>query len=351
MKTTRVLAAAVVSLYLALPAQSAQGWYVSVDGGGSVVSDWEHTRTKWTICGPVTTDAVATFNTGWAAFGAAGYSINNWRIELEGGYRHNGIDSYMKKGWNQILEHEGRAQASGELNEASLMFNLIYDVPIFDRFSLAIGMGAGADFTQFKLDSAWQNIDEDDRHLAYQGLAGLNYALTEATILFLNYRYTNVSDVDFDPTPLLHIEGGDYEKQAASAGLRFALSVPAAPALAAPTTGVTPVPLQREFIVFFGFNRWNLTPQALNTIREAMGAVRDSGSAAIRVVGHADRAGSVAYNKGLSVRRAKSVKESLIAEGLPAGAISVSGRGESEPQVPTADGVREPQNRRVHISF
>jgi outer membrane protein OmpA-like peptidoglycan-associated protein len=348
MKTTRVLAAAIVSLCLTLPAQSAQGWYVSLDGGASAVSDWDHTRTKWTICGPVTTDAVATFNTGWAAFGAAGYSLNRWRIELEGGYRHNGIDSYMKEGWKRL---EGNAQASGELNEASLMFNLIYDVPIFDRFSLAVGMGAGADFSQFKLDSGWQHIDEDDRHLAYQGLAGLNFALTEATILFLNYRYINVSDVNFDPAPSLHIEGGDFEKQSASAGLRFALGIPAAPVRATPTTALTPVPLQREFIVFFGFNRWNLTPQALNTIQEAMGAVRDSGSAAIRVVGHADRAGSVAYNKALSVRRAQSVKAALITEGLPAGAISVSGRGESEPQVPTADGVREPQNRRVHISF
>ena len=91
--------------------------------------------------------------------------------------------------------------------------------------------------------------------------------------------------------------------------------------------------------------------KALSTIREAVVAVRASGSAAIRVVGHADRAGSIAYNKALSVRRAKSVEKALIAEGIDAAAIAISGRGESEPMVPTADGAREAQNRRVHISF
>ena len=104
-------------------------------------------------------------------------------------------------------------------------------------------------------------------------------------------------------------------------------------------------------MVFFGFNQSELTPQALDTIKQAVGAVHESGSAAIHVVGHADRAGSIAYNKALSLRRAKAVKKALIAEGVAAGAISILGRGESEPLVPTADGVREPQNRRVHISF
>jgi outer membrane protein OmpA-like peptidoglycan-associated protein len=104
-------------------------------------------------------------------------------------------------------------------------------------------------------------------------------------------------------------------------------------------------------MVFFGFNKWSLSPQALSTIREAVGSVHESGSAAIRVIGHADRAGSVAYNKALSLKRAKSVRKALIAEGLGADTITISGRGESEPMVPTADGVRESQNRRVHISF
>jgi outer membrane protein OmpA-like peptidoglycan-associated protein len=67
------------------------------------------------------------------------------------------------------------------------------------------------------------------------------------------------------------------------------------------------------------------------------------------VTGHADRSGSDAYNMALSLRRANAVKDQLVREGIAANQIVVVGRGESQPLVPTADGVREPQNRRVEI--
>ena len=51
----------------------------------------------------------------------------------------------------------------------------------------------------------------------------------------------------------------------------------------------------------------------------------------------------------LSLRRANAVKDALVREGVPATGIAVIGRGESQPLVQTADGVREPQNRRVEI--
>jgi len=348
---TRVLAA-IVSLYFAATAQAAQGWYVSLEGGASTVEDWEHTRTRWTWCGPVVKEALAQFDTGWAVFGSAGYAMQQWRVELEGGFRQNNIDAYLKSGWNWTWWRErAKHEPSGELSEASLMINIIYDVPIFERFSLAFGLGAGADYTEFKLATKWAPVDEGDWHFAYQGIAGVNYALTEMTVIFVNYRLSNVNDIAFDPTKHVHLEGEDFQKQAATLGVRFALNAPVVAVAAVTPPAPEPVPLEREFMVFFGFNQSTLTAQALATIEKAVGAVHESGSAAIRVVGHADRAGSAAYNRALSLRRARSVRKALITFGIAAGAISISGRGESEPLVPTADGVRESQNRRVHISF
>jgi outer membrane protein OmpA-like peptidoglycan-associated protein len=349
MITTRALAGAIVSLCLVAPAQAAPGWYLSIEGGGSLVGDWEHTRTKMTWCGPEVKEALAAFDTGYAVFGAAGYAMDAWRVEVEGGFRQNDIESYEKSSWKRSYV----VDAAGELSEASVMVNIIYDVPLFERFSLSVGLGAGADFSRFQLDTPWAPVDEEDWHFAYQGLAGLNYALTEMTVVFVNYRFANVRDIRFDPTPTVHLEGDDFQKQAATAGVRFALSAPAvmAPVPQPAPSSPQPVPLEREFMVFFGFNKWSLSPQALATIREAVGSVRESGSAAIRVIGHADRAGSIAYNKTLSLKRAKTVRQALVAEGIARDAISISGRGESEPMVPTADGVRESQNRRVHISF
>jgi OmpA-OmpF porin, OOP family len=68
------------------------------------------------------------------------------------------------------------------------------------------------------------------------------------------------------------------------------------------------------------------------------------------VVGHTDRSGSDGYNDSLSRRRAEAVAARLQATGLSASALAVSGRGESEPKVSTADGERNPTNRRVEVT-
>ena len=97
------------------------------------------------------------------------------------------------------------------------------------------------------------------------------------------------------------------------------------------------------------FDRANLTAQAVTTIQQAAAAAKSGNRTRIGVTGHADRSGTDAYNMALSLRRANAVKDQLVREGIPAAGITVVGRGESQPLVPTADGVREPQNRRVEI--
>jgi outer membrane protein OmpA-like peptidoglycan-associated protein len=102
-------------------------------------------------------------------------------------------------------------------------------------------------------------------------------------------------------------------------------------------------------MVFFDFDKSDVNQQALATIRQAAGNSKQGGVQRLNVTGHTDRAGSEQYNMALSLRRANAVKQVLISEGIPADAIVVIGRGESQPLVPTADGVREAQNRRVEI--
>ncbi|EFH11315.1 OmpA family protein, partial [Teichococcus cervicalis] len=93
----------------------------------------------------------------------------------------------------------------------------------------------------------------------------------------------------------------------------------------------------------------DLTDRARQIISEA---AQNSGrvqTTRIEVAGHADRAGSPQYNQRLSQRRADAVAAELVRLGVARSAISVQAFGESRPLVPTADGVREPQNRRVEI--
>jgi len=121
-----------------------------------------------------------------------------------------------------------------------------------------------------------------------------------------------------------------------------------APAEAAPPPPPPP-PAVTSFMVFFDWDRSNLSAQALNTIKQAAAAYKTKGNARITATGHTDKSGPENYNMALSLRRANAVKDALVREGVPATAISVVGKGETQPLVQTADGVREPQNRRVEI--
>jgi hypothetical protein len=110
-----------------------------------------------------------------------------------------------------------------------------------------------------------------------------------------------------------------------------------------------PVAAPTSFMVFFDWDRSNLSQQAVQTIGQAAAAFKSRGSARVTATGHTDTSGPESYNMALSLRRANSVKAELVRQGVPADAIAVVGKGEAQPLVATGDGVREPQNRRVEI--
>ncbi len=114
---------------------------------------------------------------------------------------------------------------------------------------------------------------------------------------------------------------------------------PPAPAAAAPS-----------YMVFFDWDRSDLSGQAQATIRQAANAWKAGGSPHITAIGHTDTSGPADYNMALSLRRATTVKNALIQQGVAATAIDTTGKGETELLVQTGDGVREPQNRRVEIT-
>ena len=100
--------------------------------------------------------------------------------------------------------------------------------------------------------------------------------------------------------------------------------------------------------MFFDFDSYLLDGEALAAVRLA--AQRTQGEAfALVVTGHADRAGTDAYNWDISLDRADAVRGVLEAMGVPAALIAVRAAGETDPLAPTEDGVRERKNRRVEI--
>ncbi len=104
-----------------------------------------------------------------------------------------------------------------------------------------------------------------------------------------------------------------------------------------------------SFIVFFDWDKSTLTEKARDTIGQAAEAYKQKGGARVTATGHTDTSGPEGYNMALSLRRANSVKDQLVHDGVKPEDISVIGLGELSPIVKTADGVREAQNRRVEI--
>jgi hypothetical protein len=104
-----------------------------------------------------------------------------------------------------------------------------------------------------------------------------------------------------------------------------------------------------HYLVFFDWNKSTLTAAGREVVGEAAADYQRTGLAQVEVVGHTDTSGSAAYNQKLSDRRAESVRAELVRLGVPATAITTTGRGQDDLLVPTADFVREPQNRRVEI--
>lgn len=106
-----------------------------------------------------------------------------------------------------------------------------------------------------------------------------------------------------------------------------------------------------RFQVYFDWDEATISPAARRIIAAAAQRAQELPETALLVIGHADRSGPAAYNEGLSRRRAEAVREVLVENGVDPERIRLEARGELEPVVPTGDGVREPQNRRVVIRF
>ena len=263
-------------------------------------------------------------DTGWAPGGKVGYDFVGPRVELEGMYHYN-------TGSAVVIFPTGYANVNGRIEQVSVMANVLYDFFPGATVTPYIGGGAGVAF----VDANIQGCKMCLTMFAYQGILGLGFNATPAMRIGLEGRYYGTTNP------------GAYFNHNIMAML--SLSYKFGQPEVAPPPPPPPMVAPPSFMVFFDWDRSNLSQQALNTIKQAADAFKTKGNARITATGHTDTSGPEAYNMALSLRRANAVKDALVREGVPAQAISVVGRGEQGLLVQTGDGVREPQNRRVEI--
>jgi len=101
--------------------------------------------------------------------------------------------------------------------------------------------------------------------------------------------------------------------------------------------------------VLFVFNQSDLTPTAKSELDALMSQFEDADVVSIKVVGHTDNIGSDAYNQALSERRASSVAEYLISQGVAPNKVTSEGKGESQPIADNDTDEGRAKNRRVEL--
>jgi len=316
MKKALMAAAALVALPVMAQAQSpSPGVYIGVEGGVNWLLNFNANTNI-----PAAPVIGVTPGTGWMAGGVIGYDFVGPRVELEGIYR-----------WNSTNIGLPGTAVNNQIGQLGIMANLMYDFMPASVITPYIGVGAGLGLVD-------GNSSLSSTVFAYQGIIGLGWLVDTNFRINLDGRYYGTSN------PQIYSSSWTNNNFSIMLGLqlKFGSSPPPPPP---PAPAVAPP----SFMVFFDWDRSNLSQQALNTIKQAAAAFKSKGNARITATGHTDTSGPEAYNMALSLRRANAVKDALVREGVPAQAITVIGRGEAGLLVQTGDNVREPQNRRVEI--
>ncbi|MGD9616348.1 MAG: OmpA family protein [Alphaproteobacteria bacterium] len=287
------------------------------------------------------------FDSGFAAGARIGYEEGRWRFEAEYTYRRNELDRITVGGVNL-------GGVGGSRQAHAFLANLIYEIDFGWPVKPHIGGGIGGVYLKDRASvPGIITLDDNGWEIGYQGIAGLRYDVTPNIAVDLDYRYFATTDIRFrvPGNNATYKTGYDTHNVMASIVYRLGPPAPPPPIAAPPPPAPPPVVERRVFLVFFDWDRYTITPDGMRIIEQAATAYRAGAPVQIQVTGYTDRSGSPGYNQRLSERRAAAVADALARLGVPRNDMIVGGRGENDNRVPTADSVREPQNRRVEIVF
>lgn len=322
-----------------------EGFYVGAQGGVNWQNDADLEYNGFSL--------KTEHDLGWAAGVVVGYKTDlGIRAELEATYRRNELD--------KTNDRTVGSNWSGNSNSWAFMGNVLYDFNTGTPFTPYIGAGAGIARVSVDLNENYRfgpslEINEEDWVFAYQGIVGVSYNISNELAVSLDYRYFATVDPEYKFSGSLAstVPGkidGEYSNHTIMLGLRYSFGAPASTVAAAAATApaAATVP-QSEYLVFFDWNRSDITPASDRIIADAAAAAGRTRAVGIHVIGHTDSSGSPEYNQRLSLRRAEAVKRSLSTKGVPANQITIEGKGESQLLVATGPNVREPSNRRAQV--
>ena len=338
-----LLAASILAMPMLASAQPVTGLYLGAGAGVNIMQD----ESIKSVDGFATPGAKLETNIGAVGVGSVGWGFGNGlRAEFEGDYRYNGL--------NKVTGMGGGSQIGGSEQKYGPMVNVLYDFYGLGSVVPYVGVGAGYQWAHDTFTSGGYSTSDTAGAFAYQAILGaaLPIASVPGLAVTAEYRFMGLAGNRTYNIGGGSVTLGDDYNHSILLGVRYAFGAPAmamtttAAAAAAPAPAVQPA---RSYLVFFDWDKATLTDRARSIIKEAADNSTHVQYTRIDVNGYTDTSGTPQYNMGLSIRRASAVKAELIKDGVPAAAIATQGFGETHLLVPTGDGVREPQNRRVEI--
>ncbi|MBC7635740.1 MAG: OmpA family protein [Acetobacteraceae bacterium] len=342
---TGLLAAGLLVAASAVQAQPISGPYIAGGVGYNMLSDF---NVNSQTVGGVTTafgGSKITSSGGIVGLGSFGYGFGNgFRVELEGNYRTQTIRG------NNFTLNGGKQQTYGAMVNG--LFDFDIGSPMFYPY---LGAGVGYEMSTLRGNVGTTNFTGNKGGLGLQGIVGVGIPIAVPGLsLTAEYRMLARVSKDNNSATIGGISGtvntGSQYNHSFMIGLRYAFGVPTMTTTTVAATTVAPAPAAaRTYLVFFDWDKADLSARARQIIGEAAGASTKMAVTRIEVAGNADKSGTPAYNLGLSKRRADVVASELVRLGVNKQAIYVTANGETKPIVATADGVREPQNRNVEI--
>ena len=119
------------------------------------------------------------------------------------------------------------------------------------------------------------------------------------------------------------------------------------------TSTITIPVVRREAIMFedvhFDFDRFNLRPEALKILDDAVAKLQAAPELTVTIEGHCDSIGTVEYNVALGERRANSVQQYLVSRGIAANRLRTVSYGEERPIADNSTAAGRAMNRRAHL--
>ena len=275
-------------------------------------------------------------DTGFVGVVSIGYAIGDGlRVELEGSYRQNKFKrAGVVVGDNGVFDSGQFAtafSAGGDEMKYTGMVNVLYELPFDFVVQPYVGVGAGYSWVQHRngrfngntgpvvgapngVNTLFRTNDADGA-FAYQAIVGAAFPIGSIPGLALTaeyrfmgllgdreYKYQYFTSQPATATRA-NIKFDDNYNHSILLGVRYAFNAAPPPVVAAPPP-VRPPEAPRTYLVFFDWDRADLTDRARQIINEAAQATTLVAVTRIEVAGHTDKSGTPRYNQGLSQRRA-----------------------------------------------